>query len=95
MRRSIPSAIESTRTETLSQTQLLVAVEVSGQATNAVVSFADTNSAMSPFDRHMTMVMQNSLLWLYILLCILVVLYLLNKLRKKLVEKWDEENREI
>jgi prepilin-type N-terminal cleavage/methylation domain-containing protein/prepilin-type processing-associated H-X9-DG protein len=85
------------QTETLSQTQLFVAIktEVTGQATNAVVSIEDTNSAMSPFDRHMTMVMRNSLLWLYILLCILVLLYLLNRLRKKLVKKWDEQDREI
>lgn len=84
-------------TETLAQAeapdQPLVRVKTGSSAdTNAVVSVQDTKGGMSPFDRHMTMVMQSSLLWLYILLCILVLLYLLNMVRKKLSEKRDEES---
>ncbi len=87
------------QTETLSQAQApdqaLVPVKTgSGADTDAVVSVQDPNDKMSPFDRHMTMVMQSSLLWLYILLCILVLLYLLNMLRKKLSEKRDEQDRD-
>lgn len=84
------------QTETLSQTQLLVAVktEVSSPATDTVVSIEETNSPMS-FDRHMTMVLQNSLLWLYILLCVLVLLYLLNKVRKKFIEYRNQQDREM
>jgi prepilin-type processing-associated H-X9-DG protein/prepilin-type N-terminal cleavage/methylation domain-containing protein len=58
-----------------------------------VVAVQDPNAAMSQFDRHMTMVMQNSLEWFYILLCILVLLYLLNRLRKRLREKYEQENK--
>ena len=79
------------QTATIVHTQLLVTVK-SDVSTDALVSMDDTNSSMSAFDQHMTMVMRNSLLWLYILLCILVLLYLLNKLRKKLTQKRDEES---
>jgi len=51
--------------------------------TDEVVSVQDQNGGMSEFDRHMTLVMQNSLEWLYLLLCILVLLYLLNRIRKR------------
>jgi hypothetical protein len=65
--------------------------------TDAVVSVPDPNAGMSQFDRHMTMVMQNSLLWLYILLCILVLLYLLYRLARRKLEKrarqWEDDPR--
>jgi prepilin-type processing-associated H-X9-DG protein len=83
------------QTETLSQTQApdaaLATVKPGASAdTDAVVSVTDPSDRMSPFDRHMTMVMQNSLLWLYILLCILVLLYLLNLLRKRNQRREEE-----
>ena len=86
-------------TETLAQAQApeqtgIAKTATSEAETNVMVSVKDPNAGMSPFDRHMTMVMQNSILWFYILLCILVLLYLLNKLRKKLVKKRDEQDRE-
>lgn len=65
--------------------------------TDAVVSVQDPNAGMSQFDRHMTMVMQSSLIWLYILLCILVLLYLLFRhIRRKMelrARQWENEPR--
>ena len=60
--------------------------------TDQVVSVQDQNAGMSPFDQHMTMVMQNGAEWLYILLCLLVLLYLLNRLRKRLARERDRQD---
>jgi len=86
----------SDATETVSQAQApdsnLIArtFPASGVVTDEVVSVEDTNSAMSPFDQHMTIVLQHSFGWFYLLLCILVLLYLLNRMRKRL-QKTKEE----
>jgi prepilin-type processing-associated H-X9-DG protein/prepilin-type N-terminal cleavage/methylation domain-containing protein len=90
-------------TETLSQAQsperILVApgAEPSSADTDEVVSVQDPNAGMSQFDRHMTMVMQNSLEWLYILLCLLVLFYFLyRRLRRKSEKRanqWEDEER--
>jgi prepilin-type processing-associated H-X9-DG protein/prepilin-type N-terminal cleavage/methylation domain-containing protein len=90
-------------TETLSQAQAPEQALVTDRAgtssadTDEVVSVQDPNAGMSQFDRHMTMVMQNSLEWLYILLCILVLLYFLyRRMRRKLekrAKQWEDEER--
>lgn len=84
-------------TEIVSQAQpdqTLVAVRVPASpppdGTDVVISVADENVGMSHFDRHMTMVMQNSLLWLYIVICILVLLYLLYRMQKR---RWRRHAR--
>jgi prepilin-type N-terminal cleavage/methylation domain-containing protein/prepilin-type processing-associated H-X9-DG protein len=87
-------------TETVSQAQapdqtLVAPGAGASAATDEVVSAQDPNAGMSQFDRHMTMVAQNSLVWLYILLCILVLLYLLyRRVRRKSgkrANQWEEE----
>jgi hypothetical protein len=81
-------------TETLSQAEskdyILPArsvVQPPRAGTDEVISAQDPNVRMSPFDQHMTIVLRNNFGWFYLLLCILVLLYLLNKLRKRLQEK--------
>ena len=69
------------------------AVQSTGSSTNEVVLAQDSESAMSPFDRHMTVVLQHSLAWLYLLLCLLVLLYLLYKMQKQMREKRARQGR--
>lgn len=94
----LPAAFSqsSYATETVSQVEApdsnLIArtVPPSSVVTDEVVSVEDTNLAMSPFDQHMTIVLQHSFGWFYLLLCILVLLYLLNRMRNRL-QKTKEE----
>lgn len=85
----VPAAFSQSvyTTETVSQAQadhLLIARTVPPVGTDAVVSVRETNTAMSPFDQHMTIVLQHSLGWLYLLLIlILLSLYMVNRLRKR------------
>ena len=69
------------------------AVQVSGSVTDLVVLAQDSDTAMSPFDRHMTQVLQHSLLWLYLLLLLLVLLYLLYRLQKRMRERQARQER--
>ncbi|HEV2452694.1 MAG TPA: type II secretion system protein, partial [Verrucomicrobiae bacterium] len=91
------SGEQTVTTETVSQAgppDALLARTVPPAAvtgTDAVVSTQDSGAGMSPFDQHMTMVMQHSLAWFYLLLCILVLLYLLNRLRKRMRKDVEEE----
>ena len=100
---SIPSPGGSSG-EQLSQTEIVSQAQAPDQNpaatgnsststdTDAVVSTQDPNSGMSDFDRHMTMVMQSSLIWLYILLCILVLLYVLYRVVRRKYEKWAKRS---
>jgi prepilin-type processing-associated H-X9-DG protein/prepilin-type N-terminal cleavage/methylation domain-containing protein len=86
-------------TETLSQAQSpdqsLVTVGKPPGTTDVVIAVQDPNAGMSDFDRHMTAVMQNDLLWLYILICILVLLYLFYRVLRRKLEKrarqWEND----
>lgn len=91
--------------ERLYETQALVQAQAANQTnvlasesspnsgvTDEVVSVQDENAGMSSFDKHMTMVMQNGVEWLYILLCLLVLLYLLDRLRKRFVRERDRRD---
>jgi prepilin-type N-terminal cleavage/methylation domain-containing protein/prepilin-type processing-associated H-X9-DG protein len=89
----VPAAFSQSvyTTETVSQAQadypLIARTVPPASDTDAVVSVQDTNTAMSPFDQHMTIVLRHSLGWLYLLLLlILLLLYLANRLRKRLQE---------
>ena len=68
---------------------VIPAVQASASTTDAVVSAHDSDSqlAMAPFDKHMTMTLQHSLEWLYLLLLLLVLLYLLYRMRKRTRQK--------
>ena len=67
----------------------------SGSVTDEVVSAQDSDTGMSPFDRHMTLVLQHSSEWLYLLLCLLVLLYLLYRMQKRMRERHAGRGREL
>jgi len=59
-------------------------------ATNSVLGVllpGDADSVMSPFDRHLTKVLQHAFGWLYLLLLLLLLLYLMYKLRQWMRER--------
>jgi hypothetical protein len=72
------------------QSSSTVATEASSETAPpvaAVVPSANPDSAMSPFDSHLTKLLQHTFEWLYLLLLLLLLLYIVYRVRKWMRER--------